>query len=161
MRKVFPLIVVSVLLFSGCQSSTPSENNPPPPITESPTPQTSPQAPNPSPLPTYADVEITSPDLAKAISSPVTIKGKIDGSFFFEGTFPVTLKDANGKVLVQTHATADNEWTQKIAPFHVTLTFAQPETSTGTLILENDNPSGLEENSKKRTFPVIFTSKNP
>lgn len=152
--------MMAALLFSACQSS-PAEVSPSPNTTPAsePSSQTSenqvPQTPNshtPSP---YSDVTIESPDLSKPLQSPVTIKGKIDGSFFFEGTFPVALQ-TEGKILAETTAQADDEWTKDVVPFHVTLTFEKPKTSTGTLILLNDNPSGLPENDKVREFPVIF-----
>ncbi len=77
------------------------------------------------------------------IESGVTISGKARGYWFFEGSFPIELRDSTGKVLATTPAQATTEWmTEEFVPFTATLTFTQPITATGTLTLRKDNPSG-------------------
>lgn len=91
------------------------------------------------------------------ITSPLTIEGEARGSWYFEASFPVELLDGNGKRLAILPAQAIGEWmTAEFVPFSITLTFAKPTTATGTLILRNDNPSGLPENERYISIPVRF-----
>lgn len=79
------------------------------------------------------------------ISSPLTIRGKARGQWFFEGSFPVTLVNWDGLIIAEGYATAQGEWmTTEFVPFEGTITFTAPDTSVGNkgwLILKKDNPS--------------------
>ena len=91
------------------------------------------------------------------VSSPLEVRGEARGTWYFEASFPVRLEDANGQVLVQHYAMAEGEWmTEDFVPFKSTLVFTKPQTSTGTLILEKDNPSGLPQNADELRIPVRF-----
>lgn len=91
------------------------------------------------------------------VVSPLMVAGKVPGTWYFEASFPVQLVDANGTVLAQGPAQAGADWmTPELVPFSITLNYAQPETDTGTLILEKDNPSGLPENAAVVRIPVRF-----
>jgi spore germination protein GerM len=69
---------------------------------------------------------------------------------------PVKLVDSQGKVLAEVGAQAQDEWmTERFVPFKATLNFT-PTTNDGTLVISNDNPSGLAGNSKSVSFPVRF-----
>jgi hypothetical protein len=93
------------------------------------------------------------------VSSPLTVRGSARGSFYSEAVFPVTLLDGNGRRLAQTHATAQGDWmTPDWVPFTATLTFAAPTTTTGTLVLENDNPSGDPARALSRRIDVRFAT---
>jgi hypothetical protein len=46
--------------------------------------------------------------------------------------------------------------TPDFVPFAVVLSFSPPTTSTGTLVLERSNPSGLPENAGEVRIPVRF-----
>lgn len=97
------------------------------------------------------------PLISEQISSPLTVIGEARGTWYFEASAPVRLEDANGTVLAQHFITAQGEWmTENFVPFEGTLTFSTPQTATGVLILQNDNPSGLPENSRELRIPVIF-----
>jgi hypothetical protein len=127
----------------------------------SPTAITSSQPTNtPSAVPTAtgaAGIEITQPLSLSTISSPLVIKGKATGSWFFEAQFRVKLLDEGGNTIGQGTAHADGEWmTELPVPFTATLTFSTPSTSRGTLVFENDNPSGLPQNIKSYRVPVTF-----
>jgi hypothetical protein len=95
----------------------------------------------------------------QVVTSPLTVTGQAVGGWYFEASFPVQLVDGNGKVLVSAPATAKSDWmTPNFVPFSVTLSFAKPTTATGTLILRNDNPSGLPENQDELRIPVRFSA---
>ena len=120
------------------------------------------QAPAPTRTATTTDMSdmivVMSPQQAVAVASPLIIIGKARGSWYFEASFPIELKDASGAVIAQGHGQAQGDWmTTDFVPFTATLTFVQPAPGTvGTLILKNDNPSGDPANQKELDIPVQF-----
>ena len=97
------------------------------------------------------------PTEGSVVSSPVRVTGQARGSWYFEASFPVKVYDANGKLLGSGPAQAQSDWmTEDFVSFVASITFTQPTTATGKIVLENDNPSGLPENSKSVEIPVKF-----
>lgn len=91
------------------------------------------------------------------VTSPLTVAGEARGNWYFEATFPVKLYDANSNLLAEGYAEAMSDWmTTDYVSFTANLTFVTPSTSTGTLVLEKDNPSGLPENADSVSIPVSF-----
>lgn len=115
-----------------------------------------PVQPAPAGIPNLITVD--SPDPGDRITSPLTITGEARGTWYFEASFPVELRDASGAVIAQHYAEAQGEWmTENFVPFRSTLSFpAQPAGSQGTLILRKDNPSGLPENDNSVSIPIVF-----
>jgi hypothetical protein len=103
-------------------------------------------------------IVVDSPKQGAAVASLLTVTGKARGSYYFEASFPVKLKDANGNVIAQAPAQAQGDWmTSDFVPFTVTLTFTQPAPGTvGTLVLMNDNPSGDPAKQLELDIPVTF-----
>lgn len=102
-------------------------------------------------------IRIDNPRPNQVITSPLKISGQAVGFWYFEGDFPVRLLDDNGNILVETFASALDEWmTEDFVGFETELIFDSPNTKTGTLILEKDNPSGLIENDDQLEIPVKF-----
>ncbi|MEF8846849.1 MAG: Gmad2 immunoglobulin-like domain-containing protein [Candidatus Paceibacterota bacterium] len=103
------------------------------------------------------EIRVEAPQSNQMISSPLAVKGEAHGSWYFEGSFPVELKDAGGNSLARKSIQAQGDWmTEDFVPFEVELSFETPQTATGTLILEKANPSGLPENVDQREIPVKF-----
>jgi hypothetical protein len=104
-----------------------------------------------------AEVVISTPMRGQVVTSPLTVSGKAKGNWFFEANIPVTLKDSNGKTLVQKGAQAQGDWmTTDYVNFTIVLEFEQPTTEEGYLLIEKDNPSGLPENDSSFAIPVRF-----
>ncbi len=103
-------------------------------------------------------ITIDAPRPTAKISSPLTVTGKARGTWYFEASFPVELQDAQGNVIVQTHAEAQSDWmTEDFVPYKLTLTFpTQPAGSHGKLILRKDNPSGDPAKDDSLVVPVVF-----
>ena len=102
-------------------------------------------------------IVIESPRAYQTISSPVTIKGKARGTWYFEASFPVRIVDENGRELAVVPAQAKTEWmTTDFVDFEVQLNFSTPTTKTGYIIFEKDNPSGLPEHADQLKMPVGF-----
>ncbi len=103
------------------------------------------------------EVVIDTPAEGALVTSPLTVSGKARGNWFFEANLPATLKDANGKILVQKGMTATSDWmTTDFVPFTGTLEFAPPETEMGSLVISKDNPSGDPANDSSVAIPVRF-----
>ena len=102
-------------------------------------------------------ITVDTPRPNAVVVSPLTITGQARGTWYFEAQFPVKLVDANGQTLAQTPAMAQSDWmSENFVPFAATLEFTAPATPTGTLILQNDNPSGNPETAKQLEIPVRF-----
>ena len=108
-------------------------------------------------------IVVDNPITNQLVSDPLTVSGQARGNWFFEASFPLILKDANGVVVAQGIATAQGEWmTTEFVPFSSTLTFiAAPTAETGELILHKDNPSGMPEYDDKLVVPVKFDLSAP
>lgn len=105
---------------------------------------------------TSANVVVDNVAPNSQIISGMVVTGEAKG-YYFEASFPVKLVDANGKVVLQTHAEAQSDWmTADFVPFKVTLIFDKPATATGKLILSKDNPSGLPQNDESVEIPIKF-----
>lgn len=107
-------------------------------------------------------VVISSPRPGQAITSPLTVKGKARGPWYFEATFPIMLVDWDGKIIAEGYATAKDEWmTEEFVPFEGTLNFTDPSwgddfSKRGALILQKSNPSGLPEHAGAVEMPIRF-----
>ncbi|MEX2145124.1 MAG: Gmad2 immunoglobulin-like domain-containing protein [Candidatus Spechtbacterales bacterium] len=102
-------------------------------------------------------IRIDNPRPNQVISSPLIVSGEARGYWFFEASFPVRLYDANGNEIALAIAQAQGDWmTEDFVPYEAVLEFTTPSTSTGVLILEKDNPSGLSENEDDLFVPVKF-----
>jgi len=103
-------------------------------------------------------VRIDSPRAGERISSPLMVRGKARGTWFFEASFPVTLTDWDGKIIAEGQAHATSDWmTTDWVPFEATLTFQKPSYGErGFLILKKDNPSGLPQYDDSREIMIFF-----
>lgn len=102
-------------------------------------------------------ITITTPAPESTVRSPLSISGNARGTWYFEGSFPVTLVDEEGKIIAASIATSTGEWmTEEYIPFNATLSWASTTAKKGMLILKRDNPSGLPENDYAFSIPVIF-----
>lgn len=105
-----------------------------------------------------APIYIESPLGGASVSSPLTVSGVVKGPWFFEASFPLVLTDWDGKIIAQSHATAQGEWmTADYVRFTGTITFEKPAYGErGTLVFRKDNPSGLPRNDDAREITVFF-----
>ncbi|MCD4669786.1 MAG: Gmad2 immunoglobulin-like domain-containing protein [Actinomycetia bacterium] len=100
---------------------------------------------------------VTDPVPDQLITNPLIITGEARGTWFFEATFSVILLDSNGKVLALHYAITEEEWmTEDFIPFTANIELDEPETATGILILEKNNPSDIREQDAQLEIPVRF-----
>ncbi|MBL3658152.1 Gmad2 immunoglobulin-like domain-containing protein [Fulvivirga sediminis] len=105
-------------------------------------------------------IQVDWPQPNDTISSPITIKGKARGDWYFEGNFPVVLKNEDQKVLSEKPAKAKAKWmTKKWVPFEITIDYDKPNRNQGFLVLKKANASGKPENDRNLSIPVVFSAK--
>ena len=105
---------------------------------------------------------LDTPKEGEVVSSPLVVKGRARGTWFFEASFPVILTDWDGRIIAQIPAQAKEDWmTENFVPFEATLVFDKPlhingVKNIGSLILKKDNPSGLPEYDDALEMTVNF-----
>ena len=86
-----------------------------------------------------------------------SVIGKARGMWFFEASFPIDVLDKDGKILVQTYATAQGEWmTEEFVPFKGDVKVPESYIGPATLVLKKDNASGLPEHDASISFPFTI-----
>lgn len=130
----------------GSPSAPPTENTPPSGADAS-------QAP--------LGLVLAEPRSGERVSSPLRVRGEIrgDGWIAFEGQAgTVELLDEQGVRLGFAPLEATADWMRPEVPFEATLEFAAPENpQSGTLVLRNENPSGLPERERIFRLPVFLS----
>lgn len=103
-------------------------------------------------------IAIKAPAPGTVIDSPLEIRGRARGTWFFEGDFPVVLENANGNVVANGFVTAQGEWmTTEFVPFEGILSFNRPaQAEPGLLIFKKDNPSDRRELDDEMSIPIFF-----
>ncbi len=110
-----------------------------------------------APCPKEDLIQIQNLQANEIITSPLIIKGKARGVWFFEASFPVKLYDDNGELLATAIAQAQADWmTKDFVPFLAEMNFENSKTEKGILVFEKDNPSGLPEHYDELRIPVTF-----
>lgn len=92
----------------------------------------------------------------QTVSLPLMVTGTVPGNWFFEGSFPVFLKDANGTQIAVALAQTTSDWmTTDTIPFTVTLPLINYH-GAGSVVFTKDNPSGEPQFDASVTVNVIF-----
>ena len=120
-----------------------------------------PPAERKAPRPLSDLIQIEQPLPNKDIQSPLIVKGKARGQWFFEGDFPVKLIDKDDKTIATGIASAQGKWmTTDFVPFELQLTFDQaPDDERGYLVFEKSNASGKPQHDRSYRLPVLFPPK--
>ncbi len=110
-----------------------------------------------APCPKEDLIQVESPIANEEIFSPLIVKGKARGFWFFEASFPIKLLDENNNLISTVVAEAKDDWmTEDFVPFEAKLIFPSPNTQKGLLVFEKNNPSGLPENADELRVPIVF-----
>lgn len=103
-------------------------------------------------------IQVNFPKENQEIFSPVKISGITNGGGWngFEGQVgTVKLLDANGKQLGETAIlTATTDWMKPSVSFGANLSFVSDKDQNGTLVFNNENPSGLPDKEKQFAVSV-------
>jgi len=110
-----------------------------------------------APCPREEGIIISEPKPNEKIKSPLIIKGRARGNWFFEAEFTAELYDAQNNFLSRAILTATEDWmTSNFVPFEGKLVFLQQTASSGILRFLSANPSGLIEHQKVFEVPIQF-----
>ena len=106
---------------------------------------------------------VTSPLPESVVSaSPVVIKGKAKGNWFFEATAPVSIVNWDGLIIGEGYIKVDDgyDWmTTDMVPFTGTITYDATQLGAytyGWIILKKDNPSGEAQFDDSLEFKIVF-----
>jgi len=111
--------------------------------------------------PTY--INATSGVISVETPTPDSVTGKefevrgVARGWYFEGSFPVEIRDMNGEVLVAVPAQAQSDWMTS-DPVRFIAKIKVPTTYIGkvTIVLKKDNPSGLPQYDASMSFPITI-----
>jgi hypothetical protein len=85
------------------------------------------------------------------------INGRITGTWYFEGEFPIRVMDSNGEILDTLIAVAQEEWmTEDLVPFSFVLDVNIQADRDVILRFERNNPTGLEEHDDSLEVPITI-----
>jgi hypothetical protein len=150
---VAAIVAASAQAWLGCGGGAPAA-----PAVQSAPPERAAVAAEPASTSDPA-VRVRGPRAGEVVTSPLLVTGEARGPWFFEATFPVQLRAADGRLLAQSYAQAKGEWmTETFVPFFAELQFEPPAVAEGELVLEKANPSDLPEHAGQVRIPVRFAA---
>ncbi|PIT92664.1 MAG: hypothetical protein COU08_01560 [Candidatus Harrisonbacteria bacterium CG10_big_fil_rev_8_21_14_0_10_42_17] len=102
-------------------------------------------------------IRIIAPRPNTSIGKTFTVSGEARGFWFFEASFPIELRGADGNTLLKSFVMAEGDWmTENFVPFEKEFVLDTLPPGKGELILHKDNPSGLPEHDDFLRVPVVF-----
>ena len=103
------------------------------------------------------DIFLISPQPGESVTTTIPLHGFARGPWYFEATFPVEVRDANGKVIGSSQAKAQSDWmTESFVPFTAELDLKVLYNGAATIVLKKDNPSGDPSKDATLSFPVMI-----
>lgn len=103
-----------------------------------------------------ARVAVDAPESGANVPQSFSVTGTAPGPWFFEASFPIEVRDANGTVLTTGIATALSDWmTIDDVAFKADITVTG-YSGPATLVLKRDNASGLPEHDASVSIPITI-----
>lgn len=116
--------------------------------------------PDEAPVKDMNQISVTFPIAGDTVTSPMTVTGEAQGTWFFEGDFPIVVVNWDGLIIGEGYASAVGEWmTEEYVPFSGSVEIDLEnigEYHNGTVIFQRDNPSGLPEHDASVEVQVQF-----
>ena len=101
-------------------------------------------------------VVIDAPKSGALVSKTFSVTGSAPGTWYFEASFPIEVRDPSGLMAGTGHATALSDWmTTAQVPFKADITVTG-YSGPAVLVLKKDNPSGLPQNDGSMTLPIVI-----
>ncbi len=107
---------------------------------------------------TNEKVHVYYPVPGTSVNTPISFSGEARGTWFFEGSFPVEVRNITGKTIARSHAEAKGEWmTEEFVRFEGDILLLQ-QTPAGPLflVLKKDNPSGDPTRDEEVVIPINY-----
>lgn len=169
MRILFTIFIAALAFAAGVWYTggfgafpqVPGINQPATSTTPTTTPTQNPTTTPTTPAAVYdnADtnrIQVTMPAPGATVPSTFTVSGKAVGGWYFEASFPYEMQDASGTKIAEGPVQAQGEWmTPAFVPFSFQVSIPNYK-GKATLILRNDNPSGLPENAASVSIPITI-----
>lgn len=106
------------------------------------------------------DVLIFQPQRGAVVTSPIQLSGEARGTWYFEASFSARIENSQGDVIAEVPVQAQGEWmTEDYVPFETEIEYSSASVtpgSSGALVIEKANPSGLPENADEIEIPIQF-----
>ncbi|MEK7133495.1 MAG: Gmad2 immunoglobulin-like domain-containing protein [Patescibacteria group bacterium] len=128
-----------------------------PTTSSSETGKAAPTSPKPAAdQPLHTRVTVTFPKSGASVGKTFVVAGSAPGNWFFEGSFPVQVRDAENSKIGQGIAQAQGDWmTTDLVTFTTNITVSN-YSGPATLVLLRDNPSGLPENDDALEVSIVI-----
>lgn len=163
MKILFIAFIVAIVAFAAGvwytreypATLTPVENTDITPTTPATTTSATPQA-------TYINasadkIVVTAPLPGTKVGNTFAVTGKARGGWYFEASFPLNVLSATNTLLKEMPVQAQGDWmTVEFVPFSTDVTIPAHYKGAATLVLKNDNPSGLPENEASISIPITI-----
>ncbi|MDQ5931183.1 MAG: hypothetical protein QG674_349 [Patescibacteria group bacterium] len=155
-RYIFIVLVVFGVLFWALAKSIPKN----PPVISPGAGDMTPEV-----LPAQKDdlIIVSSPLPESTVgASPVVVKGRARGNWFFEASAPVNIVNWDGLIIGEGYMTVDDgyDWmTTEYVPFTGTISYDATQLGPykyGWIILKKDNPSGEPQFDNALEFKIFF-----
>lgn len=105
-------------------------------------------------------IRVASPLPNATVERQMQISGQAR-TWYFEGSFPISIIDNNQVLLYEGSIKADGDWmTTDFVPFDETIMLSvEPTAAAGKIIFTKANPSDLPEHDAHFELPVIFKNR--
>lgn len=111
---------------------------------------------NKTPPPLSSRVTVDAPKAGVTVGKTFTVEGEAPGNWYFEASFPIQVRSAEGDVIGRAVAQAQSDWmTTELVSFTTEVTLDGGYSGPATLILLRDNPSGLPEHDDALEVDII------
>jgi len=105
------------------------------------------------------DIVVDVPLEGAQVTSPVRVTGEARGSWFFEASMGVEVRDVNGVVVGEGVLEATEDWmSEELVAFEGEVEFEIDRNGPGEIVIVAANPSGMPENAKEKIIRVDLSS---
>ena len=104
-------------------------------------------------------ITVSNPTPNSVTGKEFTVMGEARGTWYFEASFPIEVRSATGTVIATGigQPVGGADWmTEEFVPFSAEIEVPESYIGEATLVLMNDNPSGLPENARSVSIPFTI-----
>lgn len=104
-------------------------------------------------------ITVSNPAPRSVTGKTFTATGQARGPWYFEASFPIEVRGADGTVIARGlgQPVDGADWmTEEFVPFSSNIEIPDSYIGAATIVLMNDNPSGLPENARSVSIPFTI-----